>query len=85
MKKENRPLVTDKPVEAQDFTKTTHHFKGIYGIYLKLVKKNEQLHHVTGWTWTHKEFDRLRPNTSWSPGGRDQLFRAWCRLQGFWV
>jgi hypothetical protein len=40
---ENRQLVTDEPVEfekqpveIQDFGKITHHFRGIYGIYLKL-------------------------------------------------
>ena len=43
MNKENRPLVTDKPVEAQDFTKTTHHFKEIYEIYLELVKKQRTI------------------------------------------
>ena len=37
--RENRPLVTDEPVEVQDFTKTTDNFRGIYGIYLNLIKK----------------------------------------------
>ena len=40
---ENRQLVTDEPVEfekkpaeVQDFRRITDHFRGIYGIYLKL-------------------------------------------------
>ena len=37
--RENRPLVTDELVEVQDFTKTTDNFRGIYGIYLNLIKK----------------------------------------------
>ena len=43
----NQLLVTDEPVEfeewlveVQDFRKSTDHFRGIYRIYLKLVKKN---------------------------------------------
>ena len=41
---ENRQLVTDEPVEfekqlvkVQDFRNITDHFRGIYGIYLKLI------------------------------------------------
>ena len=48
MSGENRPLVTDEPVElekqpveVQDFMKSTDHFQGIYGKYLKLVKKTQ--------------------------------------------
>ena len=44
--RENLPLVTDapvefesKPVEVQDFKKYTSHFRGIYRIYLKLIKE----------------------------------------------
>ena len=47
MKGDNRPLVTgepvefeEQPVEGQDFRKFTHRFRLIYGVYLKLVKKN---------------------------------------------
>ena len=43
---ENRPLVTDSPVEfeeslveVQDFRKITDHFREIYGIYLKLMER----------------------------------------------
>ena len=28
-----------KPVEVQDFRRTTNHFRGIYETYLKFVKK----------------------------------------------
>jgi hypothetical protein len=44
MIRENRQLVTDElvefeksPVEIQDFRRITDHFRGIYGIYLKLL------------------------------------------------
>ena len=40
----NRPLVTDElvefeklPIEMQDFGKITHHFRGIYGMHLRLI------------------------------------------------
>ena len=36
-------LVTDHPVQVQDFRKLTHHFRGIYGIYLKLMKKTQKI------------------------------------------
>ena len=34
---ENRRLVTDEPVEVQDFMRITDHFRGIHGIYLILI------------------------------------------------
>jgi hypothetical protein len=37
---ENWPLVTDVPVEVQDIRKNSHYFRGIYGLCLKLMKKN---------------------------------------------
>jgi len=44
MIRENWQLVTDEPVEfkkspveGQDFRRITDHFRGIYGIYLKLL------------------------------------------------
>ena len=47
---ENQPLVIDEPVEfekwpvkVQDFMKTTHRFRGICKIYLKLIKKNRDI------------------------------------------
>jgi len=55
-----RPLVVDEPVEfekqlveCQDVRKKkiTHHFRGIYGICLKLTKKKPtRCQHVSGWT-----------------------------------
>ena len=36
---ENWQLVTDEPVEVQDFRRITDRFRGIYGIYLKLIYK----------------------------------------------
>jgi hypothetical protein len=37
----NEPVELEKqPVEVQDYRKNTHHFKGMYGITLKLVKKS---------------------------------------------
>ena len=43
MNRENRPLITYEPVEAQDFRKTTGHLWGMYGIYLKSVKTNRKI------------------------------------------
>ena len=47
---ENRSLVTDEPVkferypvEVQDFSKTTHHFRGIYGTYLELLREYRKM------------------------------------------
>ena len=64
MSGENRPLVTDEPVEVQDFSKITDHVTEIYRMYLKLVKKNRKMTIVTGWTWKHSDLDRLCPKTS---------------------
>ena len=48
--KNQRPPVTDAPVEfeeclveGRDFKKFNHHSRGICGIYLKLVKKNGKI------------------------------------------
>ena len=35
MSGKNRRLVTDEPVEVDDFRRITDHFREIYGIYLK--------------------------------------------------
>ena len=50
MNGKNRPLVTDElvkfekePVEVQDFCKMTDHLRGIYGVHLKLIKKNGKI------------------------------------------
>ena len=47
---ENRRLVTDKPVEFEeqpvevgDFGRITHHFRGIYKIYLKGIMQNRKM------------------------------------------
>ena len=47
---ENRQLVTDDPVEfeklpveVQDCRKITDHFRGIYRIYLNLIKENRKM------------------------------------------
>jgi hypothetical protein len=40
---ENRQLVTNEPVEAQDCRKITDHFRGIYGIYTNLVKETQRM------------------------------------------
>jgi hypothetical protein len=37
MNRENRPLVTDEPLEVGEFRKNTTHFRGIYRIYLNLI------------------------------------------------
>ena len=46
----NAPVVTDAPVEfenqaveVQDYRKITDHFEQIFGIYLKLIKRNRKL------------------------------------------
>ena len=50
MKGENRMVVTDEPDEfeewpvgVEDLKKLTHHFRGIYRIYRKLVKTNQKI------------------------------------------
>ena len=61
MNRENQPLVTDElvefekwPVEVHDFRKFTDHFRGIYGPYLKSMKKEQNdVKHITGWAWIH--------------------------------
>ena len=40
---ENRQLVTDEPVEVQDCTKITDHYRGIYRIYPNLIKQNRRM------------------------------------------
>ena len=66
-------LVTGEPVsefekwlvEAQDVRKITNPFRGIYGIYLKgIKKKTERSQHVTSWTGKHEDFDWLCPELS---------------------
>ena len=51
----NRTLITDEPVEfekylvqEQDFRKLTNHLGGIYGIYLKWMKKTQK---ITKYNW----------------------------------
>jgi hypothetical protein len=34
---ENRQLLTDVPVEVHGFRRKTDHFRGIHGMYLKLM------------------------------------------------
>ena len=48
----NEPIDFEKyPVEVQDFMKTTHHFRGINGIYFKLIMKSQKDHKMyLGWT-----------------------------------
>ena len=36
----NWQLVTDEPVEVQEYKKITDHFRGIYRIYPNLIKEN---------------------------------------------
>jgi hypothetical protein len=43
MIRENRQLVTNEPVEVQDCTKITDHFRELYRIYSNLVKKNRKM------------------------------------------
>ena len=43
---ENRPLVTGEHVEIQDFMKVTNQFRGIYGVYLKLLKNRLEDHNM---------------------------------------
>lgn len=66
MNGENQLLVKDQPVEfdkqpvgVQGFEKITDHFRGIYRIYLDLTMKTDRCQHVMGWTWKHKDLDRL--------------------------
>ena len=50
----NRQLVTDEPVEIQDYKKITRHFRGIYRIIPKFNKrKTGGCQHITGWACKH--------------------------------
>ena len=40
-------------VEVQEIRKLIDRFRGIHGIYFKLLKTTERSRHVTGWTWKH--------------------------------
>ena len=49
MNAENQPLITEepvefenKPVDVQDCRKITHHSRGIHGIFLKHIDKNQK-------------------------------------------
>ena len=65
MNKETRLLVTDEPVEVQDFGSITNHFGGICGACLRLY--NEQpigsQHIIIIWTWKHEDLDQLCPKS----------------------
>ena len=43
MNGESQLLVTDEPVEVQDFCRILDHVKKIYKIYLKLTKKRRKI------------------------------------------
>ena len=54
---ESRLLVTYEPaefekysVEVQDVRNIIQHFRGIYGVYLKLRKENQKMSTCIGWT-----------------------------------
>jgi hypothetical protein len=58
---ENRLLVVEEPVEfekspvgVQDFSKATHHFRGIHRIYPNLIKKNRKMS-----TWNRLDLESL--------------------------
>ena len=60
-------LVSDKLVEVQNFKKITDHYRGFYGMYLKLMRKNRKvIQHVTGWTWETLGF-RMRVGLHYGP------------------
>ena len=40
---ENWQLVTNEPVEVEDYRKITDHFRGIYRIYPNLTKENRRM------------------------------------------
>jgi hypothetical protein len=51
---ENRQLVTDEPVEVQDFRRITDHSRRINREYTSnSYRKTEGCPHVTGWTCKH--------------------------------
>jgi len=57
-----KPIAFEKePIEIQDVKKSTDLFRGIYKIYLKLVKQTKRSQHVTGWTWKHSDCDQWCP------------------------
>jgi hypothetical protein len=65
---ENRVLVTEEPVEfekspvgVQDFSKATHHSRGIHRTYPDLLKKNRKM---STWNWLDLETLRYQLITS---------------------
>ena len=51
-------------VEVQDFRKITHHFREIYGIYSKLIKKNRKITTSNQLDLETLGFAQLCPKTS---------------------
>jgi hypothetical protein len=45
MNGENRSLVTDKMIEMQEFEKKIHHFRGIYRVFLNLLRLKSPIDH----------------------------------------
>ena len=43
MIRENRHLVTNEPVEVEDYMKIIDHFRGIYRMYPNLMKENQRM------------------------------------------
>ena len=43
MNGENGLQVTNEPIEVQNFRKIIDHLRGVYGIYLKLIQKNQKI------------------------------------------
>jgi hypothetical protein len=70
MNEENRLLVTNELVELRT---SPDRFRGVCGMYFKLMKKIERSQHVTNWTCEHKAFDIyiLPENPPWTLLGGD--------------
>ena len=57
-------------VHIQDFEEISDPFRGIYWIFLNLIKNTERCQHVANWSWKHYELDVLcqknSPDIAWS-------------------
>ena len=85
---ENRQLVTNEPVgfekspvEVQDYRKITNRFRGIYGIYLNVIKENRRMS-----TCNRLDLQTLRsqpimpknlPDHWLEPDGKSGVIGAW--------
>ena len=68
---ENRQLVTNEPVEVQDYRKITNHFREIYRIQPNLIKENRRK-----WTSNRLDFAHIRISTDYAQKHPQSLYHS---------